>query len=62
MYSGLVINFVGFSNECLKAYNSVLRTEQKKYLKPADTELILTALRVTSVFIERNNLHSEQSA
>jgi hypothetical protein len=36
-YSGLVVIFVGFSNECLKAYNNVLRSDQKKFLKPADT-------------------------
>jgi importin-9 len=56
-YSGLVAIFASFTGECLKAYNGILRSEQKKLLKSADTELILTALRVAATFIAQSALH-----
>lgn len=61
-FSGLVTIFLSFSSECLKAYSGVLHSEQKKYLKGADTELILTALRVSGLFIQQINCHSQSVA
>lgn len=57
-FAGLVVIFASFTADCLKAYNAILRSEQKKFLKPADTELILTALRVAGTFISQSVLHT----
>jgi len=56
-YSGLLAIFASFTAECLRAFSGILRSEQKKFLKGADTELILTALRVADTFIKQSALH-----
>ena len=55
VYKNLTVVFVQFTRECLKAYNGIIHSQQKKQLKSVDTELILTSLRVAGVFIERNS-------
>lgn len=57
-FAALASLFLAFAGECLRAYSGVLHSEQKKNLKPADSELILTALRVAGVFIEKADCHS----
>jgi hypothetical protein len=61
-FAALATLFLAFAGECLRAYSGVLHSEQKKNLKPADSELILTALRVAGVFIDRANSHSNCTA
>lgn len=61
-FAALATLFLAFAGECLRAYNGVLHSEQKKNLKPADSELILTALRVAGVFIDRATSHSNCTA
>lgn len=56
-YAALLTIFAAFTAECLRAYSGILRSDQKKFLKAADTELILTALRVTDSFIRQSALH-----
>lgn len=56
-YAALLALFAAFTGECLRAYSSILRSEQKRLLKPADTELILTALRVADSFIGQSGKH-----
>lgn len=58
-FSSLANLFLSFSGECLKAYLGALQSEQKKYLKAADTELILTSLQVAGVFVEKAATFSE---
>ncbi len=60
-YAGLLNIFASFTGECLKAYSGILRSDQKKFLKTADTDLILTALRVTDTFIKQSAVHSGAS-
>lgn len=40
-----------FIRECLETYSNVVKTEQKKQLKPVDTELIVTVLKVANIAI-----------
>ena len=43
-----------FIKECLDTYSNVVKTEQKKQLKPVDTELIVTVLKVANIAIENS--------
>ena len=52
-FSSLSHVFFSFTGECLKAYHGALNSEQKKFLKTADTELVMTALQVAGVFISK---------
>lgn len=45
----------------MKAYLGALKSDQKKFLKAADTDLILTALQVAGVFTEKLSLHSDST-
>lgn len=59
VFSSLSNVFVSFCGECLKAYLGALKSEQKRFLKSADTDLIMTALQVAGVFTEKSTLHPQ---
>lgn len=58
-FSALSNIFVSFCGDCLRAYLGALKSEQKKLLKTADTDLILTSLQVAGVFVEKSSLHPQ---
>lgn len=44
---------LGFVKDCLETYRNVVKSEQKKYLKSLDTDLIVTVLRLQNLLIEK---------
>ena len=44
---------LGFVKDCLDSYRNVVKTDQKKYLKTIDTDLIVTVLRLANLLIEK---------
>lgn len=58
-FSALANVFIAFSAECLKAYAAAVKSDQKRFLKPADSELVLTALQVAGVFVGKSTIFAE---
>ena len=43
-------------------FNKILLSEQKKYLKTMDTELILVVLKAINILVEKSLIHSSKDA
>ena len=47
--------FSTFINECLKAFINVIKSEQKKYLKTMDTDLVIQVLKMANSLILKSD-------
>lgn len=43
----------------MKAFLGAVHSDQRRFLKSADTELVITALQVASVFINKTSQHGQ---
>jgi hypothetical protein len=43
----------------LKAYLNIVRSDQKKHLKSADIELIITVLRTANILLDKSLIHTD---